>query len=330
MASPAGSAITGSLSKAFGGGNDTPGSQAAAGAVVAIFTTILSLGAAGFASAADVVTDEVTQDVATAIPEAAAENGGGAGSAAAALGDIGGAAGREGGVAAEELDANAVNALEKGGQDQMSKMGKFAEKIKSALKQKWSKGAFTQGIVKRAVGTYIQGFLGTGGLTNSAEAIGLAFDPKLLDSQGAAIAFALVGAVLAIGGSMGAGKLAAAGFEVRAAFLDDNNLQNTVLRSSKLMDIGARVIQAGGGAAQGGFAISQGAQQVQVANLQELTAISQGAQTVQNNVQQQAFGLQTDTNKSYSEMVSALNDTLNQALQTIGVEEQNNKRTISR
>ncbi len=325
MASPAGSAITGSLSKAFGGGNDTPGSQAAAGAVVAIFTTILSLGAAGFASAADVVTDEVTEDVSSSITEAAAKAPGGA------LGNVAGeVGGEEIDAAEEEIVTTTVNSLEKGGKEAVSNTSKFAEKIKNSLNQKWSNGAFTEGIVKRAVGTYIQGFLGTGGLTNSAEAIGLAFDPKLLDSQGAAIAFAVVGAALAIVGTMGAGKLAGAGFKVRAAFLEENNLENTVFRASKLMDIGARVIQAGGGAAQGGFAISQGSQEVQVANLQELTSISQGAQTVQNNVQQQAFGLQTDTNKAYSEMVSALNDTLNQALQTIGVEEQNNKRTISR
>jgi hypothetical protein len=318
MASPAGSSITGGLSKALGGDNAGPGAQAGATAIVAAITTILSLGAGGFTSATEAAETGLEQGV-------------------DAAGDAAGAAAKGGGQVAEDATAaaqvgdEAADASGNEAEETVSKISKLTEKIKKGFNQKWDNGAFTKGIVKRGIGTYLQGFLGTGGLTESAEAIATAVKPDILNDSNWALAIAITGAVISFaGGLVSATKLTGAGVEERANYLSQKDLVDSILKYTKPIEVSVRVIEASGALAQGGLNIDQGFQEMHVSDLQRQTALTQSALEMQKSVQQQALNSNSDINKAYTDMVDNVNKAVNEAEGAIGVEEQNTKKAISK
>ncbi len=331
MASPAGDAITGGLSKAIGGDKEGPGSQAAAGAIVAVFTTILSCGSAGFTSAVEVTADIGVEEIGNNVGEAAGTAAGAAGGAAV---DNGAAIATDEAIEEavdETADQAATQNIGNNTRNATTGMSKFVQKIKDGFNQKWNPQALLAGLTRRAIGTYIQQFLGTGGLTNSAEAIALAVNPKIMDSLAAQLSFAIGGAILSIAGSLGVAKgVTNVGDGERAVFMAKNSLQDGIVTLSKPIEYGARGLQFLGTVAQGAVSINQSQQEINIASLQEQTTTSDAKQTAQKYSSERASELAADTGKAYSDMVESLNDTLNQALQSIGGEEQNNKRSASK
>ena len=253
MATPVGDMITTGLAKAIGGGTSSTGSQIAASAIVAVISTILTLGAGGFTAGAEIATEEGVDAATTDTAEALGDGGENLAKAGDAFGsslpsateqvadESGGVemtefvdglekAGKKLAKAAEDIEGD-VSAADGAGDGEGSssestssakvKFSKFISQIKNT---KFDPTAFVKGLEKRAIGTLFENLLGSGipmeGIQAACEAT--PEGKKLLQNGWFVAGMAVLGAAISIGAGVGFGKLSGQGIETREAYMEES------------------------------------------------------------------------------------------------------------
>ncbi len=338
MMSPVGDAITSGLTNAFLGGNTNPtdaqktGAQIGATAVIAVITTLLTMGAGGVTTGADAaaggVADAATasSDVASSVVDSSeglamemTEMGANAGETMAnqleeEAGDV------EGLV--EELESEASEAGDSDSSEETeSTRGRGRTNGSKKFKLGWDQKAFTTGLGKRLVGNLVTGFVGGGGLVESFELIAQTNPElkKLMDSNTGALVLAIVGALVSIGASIGSSKLLVEpGSSERSDYLEYVGKKDVTLNLNStartILDVVSLAAQMGNTAA----AYVKMKQYQNLASTKELVASVEAALVGKNSTMQTMNSTQDLMNKGYSSEENSLTDALKQIFDTMG------------
>ena len=347
MASPLGDMMTQALVKAMVGDNpsdsDKAWATAAAIAIITVVTTILSCGAAGFSGAAEGAGEGLLEG---AGDEAASETG----NALTAIASDSEAAAdnslEEGSSAfvsqtakkllakAEEQTAELIGNLENeaagGAADGVGGAGENA--AGTATKKALTFGEkLTKGLPGRAVGSFIQGFVGGGGLLNMIEG-GMLSDPKLkkwMESETGMWVMAAVAAVLAITGAVGGGKIAEGGFKIRTKALEEAAMKDLTLVVSKGVKIAAYTTMGVALAAQSGGSIYKGYQYIALAETEANLGSISAQSTLADTDQQTLTKMQKNISDSSSQQEKGLQNALSGLLDTMDVEGKNQEAALT-
>lgn len=186
---------------------------------------------------------------------------------------------------------------------------------------KFTMKALTKGLLKKFTGSFLQGFIGSGGLTSAVEAVMYATPEgkKFLDSDAGAGIMCAISIVAAIGGSLAAGSLANSGVEERASFLKINAAKDPILDTAtkagniiyKIAQYAQKIGALFSGAAQAGkFVIYKELADVKK-EIGKLTALSTMQKADINITEQMVKDLSSTSQSEEKHINGALRDLLN-------------------
>ena len=314
MMSPAGTAITQALDKAIGGDNPSIGAQIGTSCIIAAITTILTLGAGGFATVAEsAANDGLEAGIGAAAKGAAGAAGEAAGDAGIEMVEMGA------GSVEEEVEEEAVG-------ETFKDIGKSSAKAaKQVGKLVYSMKALTEGLGARAGGLLIQNIIGSGILIQGIQGL-MELTPEGradLQNTWVEVGLAVGGAIASFGIAYGAGAVYGIGVEERSNALEKAGLDDGIGESTKKMrlyakaiDIAANSFQAVVGFIQFAFKIELGTAQLNLGTVEaEYSMVKFNQQTVQ--------ALQSDISSQAQARTKQLMEIQGSVLDTMGEENQN-------
>ena len=314
MMSPAGSAITNALTSACGGGI---GGQIGASCIIAAITTILTLGAGGFATVAESAANDGLEGAESGIGAAAK---GAAGAAGSAAGDAG--------IEMVEMGAESVEeeVEEEVVGETFKDIGKSSTKaVKQAGKLVYSMKALTEGLGKRAAGLLIQNIIGSGILSQGVQGL-MELTPEgraLLQNTAFEVFLSWEEAGISFGVGYGAGQLYGAGVEERANGLEKAGLDDGIGESTKTMRMIGTISDMAANAAQGIVGFIQYSYKMELATAQKNLGTVEAEYSMVKFNQQTAQALQSSINSQAQARTKQLMEIQGSVLDTMGDENQN-------
>lgn len=303
MMSPIGDKLTESIATGIGGDEPDTGANIAATAIVAVLSTILSMGAGGFVAAGSSATKAaVSEGIKAGVKEGAARA---VTTLTSVVDDVAGAA--------DDIVAAADDIADIAGDA-------AATASKAASKVNWDTKAFTTGLGERFVGEAVSGFIGSGGLIQTIQAI-LEKSPggeEFLHSEKGAIILAVVGILASIAGGLVATKAIGKGTSSRMDYLKAKGLTDTLGHLPKAALTALETIRTTATMSGGIYGIVSYVNAREIADIHENLAEVVAESTIESAAQNATFDLQKRMNSSYTAQTKAVSGSLSAALEAFG------------
>ncbi|MCH9617373.1 MAG: hypothetical protein SP4CHLAM5_11780 [Chlamydiia bacterium] len=347
MMTPIGDKLTSALTKAFEGNNPNPtdaqktGAQIGATAVITLITTLLSMGGSSITSVTEGATEGVEAGVESGASEASSSVSNSvveeSSSFAMEMTDMSASASGEVSEDAlegstEELASDIENTIEENSGDDNSTEETKKSSTKGKRKIIFDKKALTTGLSRRFIGTYIQGFLASGGLLEGAELIGqqIPGGKEWMDSEVGSIVMAVGAVIVSVGMSIGTAKLCTnIGMEQRQDYIDYNGMEDSPYKLTKGWTLalnGLSLLAASGYAAAG---LATNAQWDKAADATTVLAAIEATLVSLTGVKDDMTAQRDSMNKAYTKDASNVSDSIKEVLDAVGSYEAKLARQIS-